>query len=156
MGIIRKRDGNQCEKCKGDVSKVGKITHYTKHGADLLLCPKCLEFREKSYTAICPKCKRIAYEHGGLTYYDDSDLDDSNDSIVTENYEGFDSFDYDEKPPSSFELMCLECHEKKVASEKKRKARNLKIKNFAKDHWFKWIMIGLGIIAILIAVYWNK
>jgi len=156
LGIKQVREGNQCEKCKKDVSEVGKLTHYTKHGADLLLCPKCLEFREKPYTEICPKCNRVAYEHGGLTYYDDSDADDSKDFdiIDNDNHDGLDNFDLDEKPPS-FESMCMECHDKKVARVRKIRKAKLTIKNFAKDHWKFWIMLGLAILAILAGVYWN-
>ena len=153
MPIEVKREGHTCEKCKKSDTEVGKIIHYTKHGDDLLLCPKCLKFRERPYTEICPKCKRIAYKHGGLTYYDDSDIDDSNDYVITDDNEDFDNFDYNEEPPSSSELMCLECHEKKVARERKRKARNLKIKNFAKNHWKFWISTGLIITGLVIAYF---
>ena len=150
MPIEVKREGNACEKCKKLDTEVGKITHYTKHGADLLLCPKCLEFRERTYTEICPKCKRIAYEHGGLTYYDDSDADDLDDEI-SDNYDSFDDFDYDEKPPS-FESMCMECHEKKVARVRKIRKVKLTIKNFARNHWKFWITISISIVAIIVGL----
>jgi len=145
-----KREGNQCEKCKKLDTEVGKITHYTKHGDDLLLCPKCLEFRERPYIEKCPKCNRVAYEHGGLTYYDDSDADDLDDEI-SDNYDSFDDFNYDEKPPS-FKLMCMECHEKKVARVKKILKVKLTIKNFVKDHWKFWITISISIVAIIVGL----
>jgi len=150
MPIEFKREGNVCEKCKKLDTEVGKITHYIKHGADLLLCPKCLEFRERSYIEKCPKCKRVAYEHGGLTYYDDSDADDLDDEI-SDNYDSFDDFDYDEKPPS-FESMCMECHEKKVARVRKIRKVKLTIKNFARDHWKFWIGISISIIGLIILI----
>ena len=148
----KKREGNACEKCEKLDTEVGKITHYTKHGSDFLLCSECLNKREKPYTEICPKCKRIAYEHGGLTYYDGSDADDSPGVLVTDsdNYDGFD-FDFDEEPPS-FELMCMECHAKKVARVKKIRKTKLTIKNFAKDHWKFWITISISIIVIIIGL----
>ena len=150
MPIEFKKEGNTCERCKKLETEVGKITHYTEHGDDLLLCPKCLEFRERPYTEICPKCKRVAYEHGGLTYYDDSDADDLDDEI-SDNYDSFDDFDYDEKPPS-FESMCMECHEKKVARVRKTRKAKLTIKNFAKDHWKFWITMSASIITVVIAL----
>ena len=116
MPIEFKKEGNACERCKKLDTEVGPITYYTDphDGYKGLLCSECIKRREKPYTEICPKCKRVAYEHGGLTYYDDSDADDPADVIVTDsdNYDDFDGFDYDEKPPSSFNLMCMECYEK--------------------------------------------
>ena len=147
MPIEHKRVGNACERCKKLDTEVGKITHYTKDGADLLLCPKCLEQREKHYTEKCPKCKKIAYEHGGLTFYDDSDVDDSNSDINDD----FESFVYDEKPPSS-ELMCMECYDKKVVKERKARKIKLIIKNFAKNNWKTWISITFAIIGLVIAI----
>ena len=158
MPIEFKKEGNACERCKKQDTEVGKITHYTKHGANLLLCPKCFEDRERPYTEKCPKCKRIAYEHGGLTYYDDSDVNDSNDikHLVSDNYDGFndsEDFDYNnEKPPLSSELMCLECHEKKVARMKRIRKAKLKIKNFAKDHWKFLISTFIAIVAIIVGL----
>jgi len=145
MPIEIKREGNACEMCTKLDTEVGKITHYTEHGDDFLLCSKCLKKREKPYTEICPKCNRIAYEHGGLAYNDDSDTNDS------DNDDGFDGFDYDEEAPS-FELMCMECHDKKVARMRKIRKAKLTIKNFAKDHWKFWISISISIIAITIAL----
>ena len=153
MPIEFKRSGDTCEKCNKPNTEVGKITHYTKHGADLLLCSKCLESREKPYTEICPKCKRVAYEHGGLTYYDESDTDDSNDYENSDNFNDFHNFDNDEKPPSSSELMCMECHQKKVAKVRKIRRIKLTIKNFAKDHWMMfWIMATVGILSLIVAL----
>ena len=156
MPIEVKREGHTCDKCKKSDTEVGKITHYTKHGDDLLLCPKCLEFREEPYTETCPKCKRVAYEHGGLTYYDDSDVDDADDSDVIiaddfNNSDNYNGFDYDKKPPS-FDLMCMECYEKKLAKAKKIRKAKLTIKNFAKDHWKFWITISISIVTIIVAL----
>jgi len=145
MPIEFKRKGNACEKCKKLDTEVGKITHYTEHGADLLLCADCLKRREKPYKEICPICKRVAYEHGGLTYYDDSDADETNDIEISNNAVDFENFDYDEKPPS-FESMCMECHDKKVAKVRKVRKTKLTIKNFAKDHWKFWIGTSITII----------
>ncbi len=93
MGIKFVEEGNQCVKCKKLDSEVEKITYYTDPYDDYqaLLCSECIKRREKPYTEICPKCKRVAYKHGGLTYYDDSDADELDD------FEKFDNFDYDEK-----------------------------------------------------------
>jgi len=66
MPIEFKREGNACEKCKKLVTEVGKVTHFTKHGDDLLLCIECLKKREKPYTEKCPVCKKTAYEHHNM------------------------------------------------------------------------------------------
>ena len=107
-------------KCKKLDSEIGKITYYTDShdGYKGLLCSECIKIREKHYTEKCPKCKKIAYEHGGLTYYDDSDVDELN------NFEGFDRIHSDEITPPSFEVMCMECHGKKVTRVKKFERSN--------------------------------
>jgi len=152
MGIKFVEEGNQCVKCKKLDSEVGKITCYTDphDGYKGLLCSECIKRREKPYTEKCPKCKRVAYEHGGLTYYDDSDADDPDDKI-SYNHDSFDDFDYDEKPPS-FESMCMECHEKKVARMRKIRKTKLTIKNFVKDHWKFWISTAIAIIFGIIGI----
>ena len=122
MSIEFKREGNACERCKKQDTEVGKITHYTKHDADLLLCPKCLEDQERPYTEKCPKCKRVAYEHGGMSFY------------------GTVPYDYED--------MCVECVQKKEA----RDAKKLKIKNFMKKHWKFWISISIPIVGIIVAL----
>ncbi|QLH07667.1 hypothetical protein [Nitrosopumilus ureiphilus] len=159
MPIEFKRESNACEKCKKLDTEVGKITHYTKHGTNLLLCAECIKKREKPYTEICPKCKRLAHKHGGLTFYSDSDSDadadaDEPDDIIISDSDSFDDF-YDlskEKSPLFSELICLECHEKKVSKVKKNRKIKREIKNFAKDHWKFWIgttiTIILGIIGL--------
>jgi len=124
LPIEFKKEGNACERCNKLDIEVGKIIHYTKHGDDLLLCPKCLEARERPYTEICPKCKRVAYEHGGMSAYG-------------------------EEPP--FEDMCVECVEKKEARDTKIIAIKSTIKNFAKDHWKFWISTGLVITGLVMA-----
>jgi len=121
-----KREGNACEKCEKLQTEVGKITHYTEHGDDLLLCAECLKKRKKPYTDKCPKCKRLAYKHGGMSFYG--------------------------KPPYDDEEMCLECVEEKEARDAKRNARKSTIKNFAKDHWKFWISISISIIAVVLAL----
>ena len=90
-----------------------------------LLCSECIKKREKPYTEKCPKCKRLAYEHGGMSFFGE---------------------------PPEIEEMCLECVEKKEKKESKRNARKLKIKNFAKDHWKFWIGTSLTIIAIILGL----
>ena len=163
MGIEFVEEGNQCVKCKKLDSEVGKIIHYTDShdGFTGLLCSECIDRREKPYTVICPKCKKLAYDHGGLTYYDDSDIhefdgytefdsdehDDFNqfDSHQHGGFNQFDSHQHDEEPPS-FEMMCLECHGKKVAKVKKIRKTKLMIKNFVKDHWKFWISTSIAII----------
>ena len=103
----------------------------------------------------CPKCKKLAYQHGGLTSYDDSDVDNSDDSDVDDSNsdinDGFESFDYDEKPPS-IELMCMECYEKKVTKERKARKMKLTIKNFAKNNWKTWISITIAIAGLIIGI----
>jgi len=121
-----KREGNACERCKKQDTEVGKITHYTEHGSDLLLCPKCLKKEEEPYTEICPKCKKRAYEHGGMTVFGDE--------------------------PEDFEEMCIECYEKKESKDAKRDAIKLTIKNFMKDHWKFLISISISIVAVAIAL----
>ena len=149
MPIEFKREGNACEKCKKLDTEVGKITHYKSphDGYEGLLCSECIKRREKPYTEKCPRCKRVAYKHGGLTYYDDSDADDdSNDVVITDsdNYDDFNDLRV-EKPPS-FDLMCMECYEKKLTKAKKIRKTKLTIKNFAKDHWKFWIGTSITII----------
>ena len=128
MPIEFKKEGNACERCKKLDTEVGPITYYTDphDGYNGLLCSECIKRREKPYTEICPQCKRVAYEHGGMSSYGD------------------------ELP---FEDMCLECVEKKEARVTKMNARKLKIKNFAKDHWKFWISTGLIITGLVIAYF---
>ncbi len=128
MGILHKREGNACEKCKKLDTEVGPITYYTDphDGYKGLLCSECIKRREKPYNEICPKCKRVAYEHGGMSCYGEK--------------------------PEDFEDMCLECVEKKEAREAKRNAIKLTIKNFAKDHWKFWITISISIVAIIVGL----
>jgi len=124
-----KKEGNACEKCKKLDTEVGPITYYTDphDGYKGLLCSECIKRREKPYTEICPKCNRVAYEHGGMSFYGE--------------------------PPYDHEAMCLECVEKKEAREVKRNAIKLTIKNFAKDHWKFWIGTGLIITGLVIAYF---
>ena len=128
MPIEFKLEGNACEKCKKLDSEVGRITHYKNphDGYEGLLCSECIERREKPYQEICPNCKRVAYEHGGMSGYGDK--------------------------PEEFEFMCLECVEKKEASEAKKNATKLTIKNFVKDHWKFWITLSISIIAVVIGL----
>ena len=122
MSIEFKREGNACERCKKQDIEAGKITHYTKHGADLLLCPKCLEDKERTYTEKCPKCKRVAHEHGGMSAYGD-------------------------EPP--LEEMCLECVQKKEARDaKKLKIKNF-MKDHWK-YWITISLTITGIIVALL------
>jgi len=162
MPIEFKREGNACEKCKKLDSEVGKITHYTDphDGYEGLLCSECIKKREKPYTEICPICKRVAYEHGGLTYNDDredfdewdaKDNDDEDDGYVEADDFNFDNI-YDEKPPNFDNLMCIECYEKKLAKAKKIRKTKLTIKNFTKDHWKFWIGTSITIILGIIGL----
>jgi len=98
MPIEFKKEGNACERCKKLDTEVGPITYYTDphDGYKGLLCSECIKRREKPYTETCPKCKRLAYKHGGMSYYGEY--------------------------PEDFEDMCVECVEKKEAIEAKRNA----------------------------------
>ena len=104
------------------------MTDYTDphDGYKALLCSECIKKREKPYTAICPKCKKLAYEHGGMSVYGDN--------------------------PENFENMCLECVEKKEKKVAKQNIMKLKITKFAKDHWKFWIGTSLTIIALIIGL----
>ena len=124
LGFKFKREGNLCERCKKEAAEVGKMAFYEEY--DLWCCDKCIKETIDEKNLKCPKCKRVAYEHGGMSGYGD-------------------------EPP--FEFMCLECVEKKEAREAKRNAIKLTIKNFAKDHWKFWIMLVVGIIAIVVSLY---
>ena len=148
-----KEEGDTCKKCNKPNTEVGKITYYTDphDGYKGLLCSECIKKREKPYTEICPKCKGLAYKHGGLTYYDDSDADDTESVAITENPDDFDK-NYNEEPPTFSELMCLECHTKKVEKVKKNRKIKLTVKNFAKDHWKFWIMVTMGIVGLIIGL----
>jgi len=156
MPVEQKREGNVCEKCKKSNTEVGPITEYKDPHSTYkgLLCSDCIEMREKPYTERCPVCKELAYKKGGLTFFDESDLD-SKDDVVTydeKDFDNFYNFDHDEKSPLSAELMCLECHEKKVERERKIRKIKLKIKNFVKDHWKFWVTIIIAIIGLIIGI----
>ena len=127
MPVEFKEEGDQCKRCKKLDTEVGPITYYTDphDGYKGLLCSECIKRREKPYTEICPKCKRVAYEHGGMSAYGEG---------------------------PTFEDMCLECVEKKEARETKRNAIKLTIKNFLKDHWKFWITISISIVAIIVGL----
>ena len=57
LGIKFKREGNQCERCKKDVSEVGKLTFYTEY--DFLCCDKCIKEITKEKNLQCSKCKKV-------------------------------------------------------------------------------------------------
>ena len=128
MPIEFKREGDTCDKCNKSNSEVGAMTDYTSphDGYKGLLCSECIKKREKPYTEICPKCKKLAYKHGGMSFYGES--------------------------PENFEDMCVECVMKKEEKESKRKARKLRIKNFVKDHWNVWLIATIGILSLIIAL----
>jgi hypothetical protein len=121
MPIEFKQEGTVCVRCNKSDIDVGKITHYIDpyDGYEGLLCSGCIEQREKPYKEICPKCKRVAYNHGGMSAY------------------GF---------VDEFEKMCLECVEEKEVKESKKITRNLTIKNFVKNNWKFLIGISITII----------
>lgn len=102
------------------------MTDYTDShdGYKGLLCAECIKKREKPYTEICPKCKRVAYKHGGMSFYGEY--------------------------PTDYEDMCVECVEKKEKKVAKQNTMKLKIKNFIKDHWKFWITISLTIIGMIV------
>ena len=126
LPIVIKEEGDTCSKCNKRNTEVGKITYYTSpyDGYKGLLCSKCIKRREKPYKEKCPKCKRLAYKHGGMSFYGE---------------------------PPDIEKMCLECVEKKEKKVAKKNARNLTIKNFFKKRWTFLIMATIGIIGIIIA-----
>ena len=128
MPIEHKREGNACAKCKKLNTEVGPITHYTDphDGYEGIVCSECIKRREKPYTEKCPKCKKLAYQHGGMSVYGEV--------------------------PNDFEDMCLECVEKKEVRDSKIAATKLKIKNFAKDHWKFWITLTIAIIGLIIGI----
>jgi len=127
LPIEIKRSGDTCDKCHKSNTEVGKITDYIDphDGYKGLLCSECIKRREKPYTEICPKCKRVAYEHGGMSAYGDE--------------------------PKDFEKMCLECVEKKEKKVAKRNAMKLAIKNFFKKRWTFLVLVGIGILSLIIA-----
>ncbi|MBS3923512.1 MAG: hypothetical protein KGZ37_10260 [Nitrosarchaeum sp.] len=127
MPINFKREGNVCDKCHKQNTEVGLMTDYTDphDGYRGLLCSECIKKREKSYTEKCPKCKRLAYEHGGMSFYGE---------------------------PPNVEKMCLECVEEKEEKTTKRNEMKLKIKNFSKEHWKFWIATIISILAIIIGL----
>ena len=126
MPVEIKKDG-ACDGCKKLGTETSPITHYKKHGDNLLLCPKCLEARERPYIVICPKCKKVAYEHGGMSFYGEY--------------------------PEDFEDMCVECVEKKEVREAKRNAIKLKTKIFLMKNWKYWISTGLIIVGLVMAYF---
>lgn len=123
LGIIHKREGNVCEKCKKENTEVGKMTDYTDphDGYGGLLCSECIKKREKPYTEICPKCKDNAYDNGGMTIADK------------------------DEPP--FEEMCMKCYEK----DAKRKERLRKTKKTVKTNWYRLAIIAIGIVGVVVA-----
>jgi len=112
-------ESNICDTCQKSDNEVGKIKLRKEHRINKYLCSKCFKRSEKPYTEICPKCKKVAYEHGGMSAY------------------GF---------GPTFEEMCLECVEKKETKEAKRKANKLKIKKFILKNWKFWIGIAVALI----------
>jgi hypothetical protein len=100
------------------------ITYYTDTPDEYkgLLCSECIKKREKPYTEICPKCKRLAYKHGGMSFFG---------------------------APQEHEDMCLECVEKKEKTIAERTAIKLKIKIFVKDHWYHLIALTIGILSLI-------
>jgi len=57
LGIKFKREHNICERCKKDVSEVGKTAFFEEY--DLVLCTKCAEETIKEKNFKCPKCKKV-------------------------------------------------------------------------------------------------
>jgi len=57
LGIKNVREGNQCERCKKDVSQVGPTDYFEEY--DLVLCEKCAEETIKEKNLKCPKCKKV-------------------------------------------------------------------------------------------------
>jgi len=123
LPIEFKREADVCDKCHKPNTEVGKLTDYTDphDGYRRLLCSKCIEFREKPYKEVCPKCKRLAYKHGGMSFYGE--------------------------PPYDDEDMCLECVERKEREVAERTAQKLKIVNFLKNNWKFWIATAIAILA---------
>lgn len=106
------------------------MTDYTSQydGYKGLLCSECIKKREKPYTEKCPKCKRLAYEHGGMSFFGE---------------------------PPEHEDMCLECVEKKENKIAKRNVLKLKIKFFLKNNWKFFITITIAILGLIgISNFW--
>jgi len=57
LGINHVRNSNQCERCKKDVSEVGKTSFFKEY--DLVLCVKCAEETVKEINLKCSKCKKV-------------------------------------------------------------------------------------------------
>jgi len=123
LPIEVKREGTACDKCKKLDTEVGKMIDYTDphDGYRGLLCSECIKKREKPYTEICPKCKDNAYDNGGMTVWGDNDY-----------------------PP--FEEMCMKCYDKR----EKRQKQLLKTKKTVKTNWYRLVMIGLAVTAIIV------
>jgi len=68
LGIKIVREGNACDRCKKQNTEVGKVTHYTSYGEDLLLCESCIEITDKEKTLKCPKCKKVVGTEGMTEY----------------------------------------------------------------------------------------
>ncbi len=43
LGIIYKKEGNSCERCKKLVEEVGKMSDFKNFGMHLLLCENCIK-----------------------------------------------------------------------------------------------------------------
>ena len=68
LGLKRVREGNQCERCKKDVSEVGKMAFYEEY--DLWCCDKCIKETTEEKNLKCSKCKKVVgleglTEHNG-------------------------------------------------------------------------------------------
>ncbi len=68
LGIKFKREGNQCERCKKDVTEVGKMGFYEEY--DLWCCDKCIKETTEEKNLKCSKCKKVVgldglTEHNG-------------------------------------------------------------------------------------------
>ena len=101
--------GNVCDECKKDSEEVGMSKQYTTcQGIQKLLCKNCTEKHKKIDKEICPKCKQLAWKHGGMSTYDN--------------------------PPNKPKKMCSDCVDDEKDKKKKNDTRNLKIWNFVKKY----------------------
>ena len=63
------KEGNVCEGCdKKKPQDTPKLTYYTEHHTNLLLCDDCIAKIEKEHNLKCPKCGKVVGVEGMTEY----------------------------------------------------------------------------------------
>ena len=131
MPVSFRDEGHICSNCNKEFEEVIKSKEYAHYNdaSQRILCKNCAEKHENIYKEICPKCKKPAHEHGGMSTYD--------------------------KAPNKPKKMCSNCVDDEKNKKKKRDAKKLKNKIFIKEYGLHLITITIAIIALLHSIINN-